>query len=132
MMTPSANRSLRFLAAVAPHLFRRDIGSGADRPVDLLADEIGQLVVTRQAEIDQRGFAAVAKDDVARLEVEMLHVLQVDVVQCQGDFGSDRGHLVRRQRRAGKERLQRAAGDIFHDDVGPFEIAGGDEAGDMR
>ena len=59
-------------------------------------------------------------------------MLAVDVVQGKSDLGADRRNLVRRQRRFVEQRFHRRAGDKFHHDIRPLEIASGDKARRVR
>ena len=125
--------SLRGSLRIAQHLLGRDVGPGADRPVELLGDEVGKLVVARQAEIDQHRLAVVAQDDVARLEVEM------DDVLADGCRAARHATLapMRATSSAGSgvlssSVLSELSGDELHHDVGLLEIAGRDEARHVR
>ena len=108
-MTPSANRSLRGSLRIALHLLGRHVGPGADRHRELLGQQVGQLLVARQAEVDQHRLAVVAQDDVAGLQVEVDDVLAVQVVQRDRDLDADLDDLVERQRRLVEARPQRVA-----------------------
>jgi hypothetical protein len=86
--------------------------------VELFLQEVRQLIVARQAEVDQHGLAALADHDVARLHVVVNDVLAMDVVQRGGDLRADVRNALRRERRFFKHRQQRGAGDSLHHDVG--------------
>jgi hypothetical protein len=60
--------------------------------------QIGQLIVMRQAEIDQHCLATGTEHDAARLDVVMDDVLPVHIGQRDRDFSGDRGGLVIGQR----------------------------------
>ena len=84
----------------------------------------------RQAEIDQYRFVS-AQDHVAGLQIEMDHVLSMNVVQGECDFRANCRDFVGWQRRFFQQRLQRGARNKLHHDIRPLEIAGGDEARHM-
>ena len=87
------------IAADAEDLLRRHVLPVADRGAHLLGKQIGIMAVVREAEIDERRFAAGAIQHVGRLEVEVDHVLPVDLVQRERELRAERGHLVGRARR---------------------------------
>ena len=67
-------------ASVRPHahqLLGRHVFGRSYRPMELFLEQVGQQLMTRQAEIDQHGGAGGAKQDVCWLEIEVQHVLLV-------------------------------------------------------
>jgi hypothetical protein len=108
-------------------------GPGAHGQCELLLQQVGQVVVARQAEVDQHRRAVGAEHDVAGLDVQVHQVLAVQVVQGGGHARPDLDHLVQRQRGMLQARAQRGALDSFHHDVGlAREVALGDELRYMR
>ena len=95
------------IVADAQQLLRRHVGRGAEGHAELLLHQIGQLVVVRQAEIDQHGLAARPEHDVARLDVEMNDMLPVQVVQRVRDLRADLGDFRIGQRQLVEPRQQR-------------------------
>ena len=69
----------------AQQLLGRHVLGGAGRLVELLLQQIRQMLVARQAEIDQHGLAGRPEQHVGRLEVEMEHVLLVQVAEGVGN-----------------------------------------------
>ena len=100
------------------HLLGRHVRARAQRQAEFLVQQVGQLVVARQAEVHQHRGAVVAEHDVAGLDVQVHQVLAVQLVQRGGDAGADLGDLLHRQRRVVQARAQRVAGDALHHDVG--------------
>ena len=90
-------------------LLRRHVGRGAVGQPELLLHQVGQLVVLRQPEIDQHGFARGAEHDVARLDVEMDDMLAVQVVERGRDLPADLGDLIVGQRQFAKPAVERLA-----------------------
>ena len=91
------------IVADAEQLFGRDVGRGAERHAEFFLHQIGQLIMMRQAVIEQHGFARRAEHDVARLDIEMDDVLAMQIVQRGGDFHADVGappHRAAAARRA--------------------------------
>ena len=66
------------------HVFGRSY-----RPMELLLEQVGQQLMTRQAEIDQHGGAAGAEQDVRRLEIEVQHVLLVQAGERGRHLGAE-------------------------------------------
>ncbi len=96
------------IVADAAQLLRRHVGRRPERHPKLFLHQIGKLVVMGEAEIQQHGFAGRPEHDVARLDVEMDHVLAVKVVQRLRDFYADFGHLRIRQRKFGQPRVAKS------------------------
>ena len=85
--------------------------------------------MARESVVDQNRFAGRAEHDVARLDVEMDHVLPMQVVQRSGNLDADLRHFFHRQRCIVEARAQRLAADQFHHDVRLHgEVAGADVA----
>jgi hypothetical protein len=121
------------VVARAEDLLRRDVGAGAHGHAELLGQEVGQVVVVRQAEIDQDRLAAGPEDHVGGLQVQVDHVLAVDVVERERDRRADPRDLLGRQRRPLGERRERGPLDQLHHDVGlGGEVAGGDVSRNVR
>jgi hypothetical protein len=106
------------IGPVAEHLLGGNVGRGAERQVELFREKIGQLIVPREAEIDQHRLTRGPHHHVGGLEVEMDHVLAVEVVESGCDFGADLRDALRRQRRLLDERQERGRIDALHHDVG--------------
>ena len=71
------------------------------------------MIMPRQAEVEQDGFAGRPEHDVARLDVEMDDVLPMQIVEGGGDLHADLGHLVIWQGEIRQPRQQRVAGDAI-------------------
>jgi hypothetical protein len=70
------------VAAHELHLLGRHVGAGAHRQRELLVQQVGQVVVAREAEVHQHGGAVRAEEDVAGLDVQVHHMLAVQFVQA--------------------------------------------------
>ena len=109
------------------HLLGRHVRPGAHRQREFLVQQVGQVVVARQAEIDQHGGAVGAEQDVAGLDVQVHQVLAVQVVQRGGHARADLDHFIECQRGFFELGQQRRARDALHHDVGlAGEVALGD------
>jgi hypothetical protein len=60
---------------------------------EFFIEQVGQLVVARQAEVDQHGCAVGTQEDIAGLDVEVDHVLAVQLLQRVGDLDADLDHV---------------------------------------
>jgi hypothetical protein len=98
------------------HLLGRHVGPGSHRQRELFLEQVGQVLVARQAVVHQHGRTVGAEHDVAGLDVQVHHMLSMQVVQRGGHADADLHHLVERQRRLGQARAQRVAGDVLHHD----------------
>jgi hypothetical protein len=121
------------IGPVLQYLLRRHVGRGSERLTKLLGQEIGQAFVPGKAVIDENRLAGVPDHHIARLDVEMDHVLEMQVVQGMRHLRSDRDDFRPGQRNLVEPALERFARDPLHDDVGHgIERARRDEAGHMR
>ena len=121
------------IVADAEQLLGRHVGRRAEGQPELLLHQVGKLIVMREAEVEENGFAVRPEHDVARLDVEMDDMLPMQIVQSRGDFHADVGDLRIGQREIRQPRQQRLAGDPFHHDVGLHgKIAGGNEFWNVR
>src|SRR5262249_54165789 len=82
---PEGKKVAAGIGAIAENLFGRDVGSSSDRSFRVLLYQVGQLIVPRQSEIDQNRIVSM-QDHIARLQIEMDHVLTMDVVQSKRNF----------------------------------------------
>ena len=115
------------------HLLGRHVGAGAHGQRELFVQQVGQVVVARQAEVHQHRGAIGAEHDVAGLHVQVHQVLAVQVVQRGGHARADLDHLVQRQRGFVQARAQAVAVDALHHDVGlAREVALGHEVRHVR
>ena len=105
------------IGAQAAHLLGRNIGAGPHRQAEFFREQVGQLLVTRQAEVDQRGLAGRTQDDVGRLDVEMDDVLTMQRIERCGDARAEIADALDRQWRGLEFRQERNALDIFHHQV---------------
>ena len=81
------------------------------------------MVVAREAVIDEHRLAlaaigALAEHDVARLHIEMDHLLLVQGMQGGRDLVAERRHFFGRQRRFLEALAQRMPGQFLHHEVG--------------
>ena len=115
------------------HLLGRHVRPGAQGQAELFVQQVGQVVVARQAKVDQHRLPIGPEHDVAGLDVEVDHVLAVQRMHGGGHPRADLDHLVDRQRRGVQARLQGVALDLLHHDVRRAgEVALGDEGGHAR
>ena len=85
-ITPEKQKSVYERVADAKQLLGRNVGRGAERHAKFLLHQIRQVIVTRQAEIQEHRLAARPQHDVARLDIEVNDVLAVQIVQRLGDL----------------------------------------------
>lgn len=126
-----------WIAAHAEHLLGRNVGRGAHRDVELLGQQVGQLRVARQPKIDEHdalvAVGTAMQQQVARLDVQMHHLLSMQVGQRDGRERAERSHTPGRDRRLVEQRAQRAATDLLHHQPRLVTlIAAGDEARHVR
>ena len=113
------------IVAHAEQPLGRHVGRGAVGQPEFFLQQIRQLVVMRQPEIDQHGFAGGAKHDAARLDVVMDDVLRVQVGQRGRDLADDDPRLFVGNRQLAQALVKRLAGNALDHDIGlPREIAG--------
>ncbi len=111
----------------------RHVRRSAVRQAELLLQQIRQVVVMRQAEVNQHCLAALAEHDAARLDVVMDHVLPVQVGQRARDPGDELPGFVIRQRQVGQPLVERGATDALDHDIGLVrEIAGAETGRNVR
>ena len=121
------------IVADAEQALRRHVGRGAIGQTEFFLQQIRQLVVMRQAEIDQHAFARGTKHDAARLDVVMNDILPVQVGERGGDLAAEHPRLFVRDRQIVDPAIERLAGNALHDDVRlPGEIAGAEAARHVR
>ena len=114
--------------AVAEDLLGRHVGRRPVRDAELLVHEVRELVVVREAEVDERRLARLAHHDVRRLDVEVDDVLVVEVAERGRDLDPDPGDLGVGERELVELREERLPRDVLHHDVGLHgEVARGDE-----
>ena len=119
--------------ADAQRLLGRHVGHGAVGQAEFLRHQVRQLVVMREAVVDQHRLPRRAEQDVGGLHVEMDDMLAMQGIERIGDRRTDARDLLDRQRRLPQAQQQRRAFDPFHHDVGRRVEAGlGDEARYMR
>ena len=99
-------------------LLGRHVFGRPDRPMELLLEQVGQLLMARQAEIDQHGVTGGAKQDVGRLEIEMQHVLLVQIARARRRSPTPMRKTSSTARAPSNSALsQRRPGDLLHHDV---------------
>ena len=97
------------IVAHAEQPLRRHVGRGAVRHAELLLQQVRQMVVMRQAVIDQHRLAALAEHDAARLDVVMDDVLPVQVGAARRDLARRSRRLLVRQRQI----VERAGSSVW-------------------
>ena len=121
------------IVADAEQSLRRHVRRGAVGQTEFFLQQVRQLIVMRQAEIDQRAFAGRAEHDAARLDVVVNDVLPVQIGQRGRDLSADYPRLFIGDRQLVDPAVQRLAGDVLHDDVGlAVEVAGAETARHVR
>ena len=117
------------IVADAEQSLRRHVRRGAVGQTEFFLQQVRQLIVMRQAEIDQRAFAGRAEHDAARLDVVVNDVLPVQIGQRGRDLSADYPRLFIGDRQLVDPAVQRLAGNALHDDVRlAVEIAGAETA----
>ena len=123
------------IVGVLGELLGRHVGQRADDHPglgELRGVRIG-VHEEREAEVEDLRLARGGEHDVAGLQVAMENAALVGAVERVGDRGAESGQVVERQRARVEPRLERAAGDVLHDqEVGAVlgvEVEDGGDAG---
>ena len=121
------------IVALPQVLLGRDIGEGAHRNLELFRQQIGQLVMPRQAKVDADHVPGRTAQEIGRLQVQMRDMLAVQVMHGPHHRHRKRHHFIRRARCGPKQRQQRPAVDPFGHQIGHHrKIAHGDHPRHMH
>ena len=101
----------------AQKLLGRHIGRGAVGKAELFLHEIRELQVMGQPVVDEHGFARGPEQNVARLDVEVDHMLAMDVVECGRELPADFRDLLIRQWQIRETHQERFPRNPLHNNV---------------
>ena len=106
------------LMPYAQHLLRRHIGRGAIGQAEFLHHQVRQLVVMREAIINQHHLAIGAEQHIGRLEIKVDHMLAVKIMQRRGNFCAQCRNIGAGHRQVFKSGQQRGRVDMLHHQIG--------------